>query len=74
MQPDLRVVKKCFAITENIYSKGNKVVRDAIENVYVYSFSSLLSVCKREERIKIQSLMPLGLHTAYVQQVLNSGL
>lgn len=74
MQHDLRVVKKCFAIAENIYSRGNDLVRDAIENVFVYSFSSLLNLGSKDEKRELQALMPLYLHTAYVQQVLKSGI
>ena len=71
---DLRMVKRCFQLGEKIYSRGNTLVRDAVENIFVFSFSSFMSVCDREERNHLQSLMPLSLHTVYVQQMLKSGL
>ncbi len=74
IQHDLKIVKKCFMIAENFYSGGNRAVKDAIENIYIYSFSSLLSLCSREEKRKIQALMPLSLHSAYIQQILKSGI
>ncbi len=40
IQHDLRVVKRCFLIAENFYCNGNRIVKDTIENVFIYSFSS----------------------------------
>ncbi len=71
---DISGVKQCFSLAEKIYFNGNENVKNAMENVFIFSFSSLLNACSREERNKLQSLMPLCLHTAYVQQVLRSGL
>ena len=73
MQHNLRVVKKCFAIADNIYATGNALVKDAIENVFVYSFSALLNLGSRAEKRALQALMPICLHTVYVQQILKSG-
>ena len=73
-QHDIQKVKKCFTIAEDIYAKGNAMVRDAIENVFVYSFSSLLNLCSKDEKKQVHGLMPLYLHTAYVQQVLKPGI
>lgn len=74
MQHDLMGIKKSFAIAEYLYTKGNPAVRDAIENVFVFSFSSLLYIGNKNERLELQGLMPLSLHTAYVQQILKSGI
>ena len=70
MQHDMHKVKRCFAVAEDIYAKGDALVRDVIENVFVFSFSSLLNSCSKDEKIQVQGLMPLNLHTAYVQKVL----
>ena len=74
IQHDLGAVKKCFAIAENVYVKGNELVKGAIENVFVFSFSSLLNMGSNEEKKELQSLIPLCLHTAYIQQVLKPGV
>lgn len=74
MQHNLRLVRKCFAVAETMYVNGNTMVRDAIENVFIYSFSSILNMNSKEENRKIQALIPLCLHTAYVQQILKSGI
>lgn len=69
---DFISVKKCFSTIDTIYNQGNNSVKSAIENVYVFSLSFIMLGCQREERRQIQSLMPLTLHTAYVNQILKS--
>ena len=74
VQHNEQAVKKCFSIAENIYAGGNSIVRAAMENVFVYSFSSLLNLGSRAEKRELQALIPICLHTAYVQQILKSGI
>lgn len=74
MQHDLKAAKKCFAIAENIYSQGNTLVKNAIENVFVYSFSSLMNIGSKEEKRQLHAIVPLTLYTAYVKQVLKPGI
>ena len=73
-QHDFKAVKKCFTVAENIYINGNELVKNAIENVLVFSFSSLLNMGDNEDKKQLQALMPLCLHTTYVNQVLKSGI
>ena len=40
-QRDFKIVKRCFKIVDKLYNKGNKVVKSAIENVFVYSFTKM---------------------------------
>ena len=68
---DLTEVRKCMLFAEKMYSKGNKYVRDVIENVFVFSFSSLL-LCGGRRKMQLQALIPLSLYSVYVQQVLKS--
>ena len=74
LQHDLKAVKKCFAIADEIYVKGNTLVKDAIENVFVYSFSGLMNLCNSDEKKQLQSIIPMDLYTTYVQQVLKPGV
>lgn len=71
---DLLKVKKCFAVADKIYDRGNTLVKIAIENVFVFSFSSLMFSCDRQERNKLLSIMPLSLHTAYIEQLMKPGI
>jgi hypothetical protein len=68
---DFSEVKKCMLFAEKMYGKGNKYVKDVIENVFVFSFSSML-LCDRSQKMKLLALIPLSLYSVYVQQILKS--
>ncbi len=70
-QQDLKNVRKCFIVANNMYMSGTEVVRNTIETVYIRSFLLSTSVCNRKEKEQILSLMPLHLLTVYNQQLLN---
>ncbi len=70
MQHDLKAVKKCFAVADNIYSEGNTIAKNAIENVFVCSCSSFMNIGTKSEKRELHALVPLCLYTAYVRQVL----
>lgn len=74
IQHDMVAVKKCLAVAEYIYSRGNTQVKNAVENIFVYSVPTLLNIGSEEERKQLQSYMPLHLYTAYVQQVLKPAI
>ncbi len=72
-QHNIKMLKRCFIAAERLYTKGNEMIKNAINNVFIYSFSMLFSECaNRQERIKVQSVMPPYLFSAYVQQILIS--
>lgn len=61
------IVKKCFQVADRLYSKGNSVVRIAVENVFVYSFDGLFQSCNAERR-NVMALVPVTLYTLYINQ------
>jgi hypothetical protein len=69
---DFKTVARCMALVTKIYNKGNTLVRDAVENVFVYSFSSMMSACNAVEWRITQSYMPSELYNIYMRQVLRS--
>lgn len=71
---DLPAVAKCMRLADKIYSKGNTIVKNAVENVFVYSFSGLRNCCDQQEWSKVQSGMPMTLYSLYVKQIYRSGL
>jgi hypothetical protein len=66
-------VKKCFFAVEKLYDHSNKTVQNAIENVYVYSFTSMFNT-DRTEKMKLLSIIPVGLYTIYVNQLKSCSL
>ncbi|TDW99448.1 hypothetical protein EDB95_0458 [Dinghuibacter silviterrae] len=65
---NLKEVRKCMVFAEKMYGKGNKYVRDVIENVFVFSFSTLF-LGDRPRRKQLQALIPLSLYSVYVRQI-----
>ena len=70
---NMAVVKKCFFLAEKLYSKGNKVVKCAVENVFVFSLSHL-PVENQKDKKAVMGLIPGSLYSVYMQQVLHPGL
>jgi len=71
---DLSAVNKCMTLADKLYIKGNSLVKNAVENVFVYSFSGLRSACGLTEWKLIQAKMPVALHSLYVKQIYRSGI
>lgn len=61
-------VKKCFEAVGRAYDKGNNIVKNAVENVYVYSFSTLLNNCGPDKKW-ILAIVPITLYTIYINQL-----
>jgi hypothetical protein len=72
LEHEFKLVGKCMDLMEKIYDKGNAIVRNAVENVFIFSFSTLMCNCNVIEWRLIQSCMPAGLYSLYVRQVLRS--
>ncbi len=71
---DYPAVKQCFAVAQGIYEHGNLVEKNAVETIFVYSFSSFMIGCDDESENHVQSLMPGCLRMAYVRQMVESGI
>ncbi|SFW89664.1 DUF7674 family protein [Chitinophaga sancti] len=65
----IREVQHSMRLAEKIYNKGNQLVKTAIENVFIYSFSAMKMVCSRQEWQEIQSKMPVNIFSIYIQQL-----
>jgi hypothetical protein len=70
---NLNAAKKCMALAEQLYHKGNNAIKNAIENVYVYSFSHAF-FHDEKERKEIMDIVPPSLYKLYREQVINSHL
>jgi hypothetical protein len=72
LEHDFEMVGKCMNLVGKLYEKGNPVVRNAVENVFIYSFSTLMCNCNIAEWRMLQSFMPTELYAVFVGQVLKS--
>ena len=68
------VVINCLSLADSLYNKGNNLVKNAIENVFVFSFSAMRTCCDAAEWKLIQAKIPLALYSVYVNQVSLSGI
>jgi hypothetical protein len=68
-QHDFVGLKNCMNLVQQIYKGGNAAVKNAVENIFVFSFSSILPHCNQIEWHLVQSCMPQELYTLYVRQV-----
>ena len=64
----LPMAKKCFRLAAKLYREGDKIVRLCIENIFIYSFTTLMPE-DRVERLILQSYIPDNLNAVYIKQV-----
>jgi hypothetical protein len=67
------VVKRCLKTADKLYSKGNTIVKNAVENVFVFAFSRLFFQHKNDTKLLL-GLIPGSLYTLYMHQVLKPGI
>ncbi len=63
-------VKRCLQFAEELLTKGNSEMKNAITNVYLYSVSNYMEI----NRIAISKMLPNSLHKEYVKQINASGV
>jgi len=59
-------------LVHRIYKSGNAAVKNAVENIFIFAFSSILPRCNQVEWRLVQSCMPADLYSLYVGQVMRS--
>jgi hypothetical protein len=72
LQHDFAGLKNCMKRVQKIYRSGNASVKNAVENIFIFAFSSILPHCNQVEWRLVQSCMPTELYTIYVRQVVRS--
>jgi hypothetical protein len=71
-QHNYSLARKCFRLADKLYGQGDATVKHAIENVFVFSFSSFTPEDKVEKLI-LKSLIPSSLYSLYLKQIYHSG-
>jgi hypothetical protein len=67
---NIRRVKKCLSVAEQLLINGNAETRNAISNIYVFSVSTFMEV----HNCSIANLFPKSLRKEYIMQVNASGV
>jgi len=68
------MIEKCMKLIDKIYTKGDIMIKNAIENIFIFSLDSIVFSCKANERKQVLSKVPIGLYTAYIKQIYKSGM
>lgn len=71
---DIKILLKSLNKMNDLYTKGDPSLRNAIENVFIYSLDSLTFPCKNTYKTLIFSKIPKDLNRAYLKQVYKSGI
>jgi hypothetical protein len=71
-QHNYTLAKKCFRLADRLYTNGDRIVRNAVENIFVFSFSSFIPR-DSVEKIILKSFIPATLYALYVKQVSEGG-
>jgi hypothetical protein len=72
LEHEFKTVGKCMRLMGRLYNEGNTLVRNAVETVFIFSFSSIMAGCNVIEWRIIQSFMPAELYKLYIRQVMQS--
>ena len=74
VQRNFKQAKKCFGIADRLLRTGGAQVRNAVENVYLYSVTIWLEGNMNwDAQNQILSLMPASLQAEYYLQVNTTG-
>jgi hypothetical protein len=63
-------VERCFGIADRLLRTGNAQVKNAVENVFVYSIGIWLDgVIRKDDRERVMQLLPASLKAEYCHQI-----
>lgn len=69
---DFKGVKKCLKTVSELHERGNNIVKNAVENIYIYSFANLI-YSAGTGKAKLFALVPITLYTLYINQLKAGG-
>jgi hypothetical protein len=70
---NVAAAQKCMSLAEQLYYKGNNAVKNAIENVFVFSFSHAF-FHDEDSKKTMMKIVPDSLYKLYKKQLVNSHL
>lgn len=71
---NLPMAEKCLHVIGRIYDKGDAIVKNAVETVFIFSLDLITDSCSAAERNQVMSKMPIQVFTAYYRQVYKTAL
>ena len=71
---DQKILLKSITKMNQLYNKGDQALKNAIENIFIYSLDSLTFCCEPSYKDLIFSKMSPSLQNNYLRQVYKSGI
>ena len=71
-EQNYKMVMRCFNTAAKLYEKGNATVKNAVQNVYVYSLTRMFHLFPLQKQDVI-ALLPFTLLTLYNAQMHHAG-
>jgi hypothetical protein len=65
---NINKLKLCFLIAAKLLRKGNNAVKSAVENVYVFSVSSLIEIVSPIQEL-VKNILPVNLKKACLKHI-----
>jgi hypothetical protein len=73
VEHDFMLLKQCFALAENLYNKGEQLVKDVLENTFIYAFSRIIPAGKMEQCV-FKAIIPKSFYSIYLKQMMVSNI
>lgn len=70
---DFILLKQCFALAEKLYNHGERLVKDVLENSFIYSFSRIIPANKMEQCV-FKAMIPKSFYSIYLKQMIVSNI
>lgn len=68
------MAEKCMTLIGRIYTKGDLMIKHAVEDVFVFSMDQITLSCTSAEIKQVMEKVPSGLYQIYLKQVYKSGM
>ena len=70
---DFILLKQCITLAEKLYNNGERLVKDVLENTFIYSFSRIIPAGKMEQCV-FKAMIPKSFYSIYLKQMMVSNI
>ncbi|UZT99609.1 hypothetical protein ODZ84_08610 [Chryseobacterium fluminis] len=73
-QDERKILFKSLDKMDEIYRNGDQILKNAVENIFIYSFDGLTVICNQEFRKVIFSYLSDDMQKIYFRQIYSHGI
>jgi hypothetical protein len=70
---DFILLKQCISLAEKLYANGERLVKDVLENTFIYSFSRIVPAGKMQQCV-FKAMIPKSFYSLYLKQMMVSNI